>query len=214
MIPSKLFYFDKLRSAAAVTDDDAKWCSLLRKVEATSTMTYPDSIKQNSWPIHFRGVLGSDRSVAVGASWGSNSWGNPEEASEVTKIVHCLVSNGVSTSSIGVMAAFRAQVVSIRNCLRQQNLGNVNVGIVEDYQAVEREVIILSLTRSSDELLQNDVDRRVGLFKQERRMNVALTRAEKLLIVVGNPKLMIKDPAWKEWLLFCKDNGLWYGEDQ
>jgi hypothetical protein len=35
-----------------------------------------------------------------------------------------------------------------------------------------------------------------------------------LLVVVGNPDTMIKDPAWKVWLEFCRANGLWYGEKE
>jgi helicase MOV-10 len=167
-----------------------------------------------SWPIHFRGVDGTDQSVAVKQCWGSNSWSNTKEAGVVAKIVQTLVSEGISTQSIGVMAAFRAQVVLIRKILRRQNLGTVNVGIVEDYQAVETDVIILSLTRANPEFVENDMQRRVGLFKQEKRMNVALTRAEKLLVVVGSPKMMIADPVWRKWLNFCFTNGLWYGHKE
>lgn len=212
MMPSKLFYFDKLRSATTVADEDLKWCSILRKVEAQSSSVNLTCEKESFWPIHFRGVIGEDRSIAVETGWGGdNSWSNPVEANEVSQIVQCLVSNGVSPQSIGIMAAFRAQVVSIRQLLRKQNLGTVNVGIVEDYQAVEREVIIISLTRSNEEFVKDDADRRVGLFHQPKRMNVALTRSEKVLIVVGNPNLMEKDLAWKEWLKFCFEHGLWYG---
>eukprot|EP00957_Ditylum_brightwellii_P100301 7643726-Ditylum_brightwellii.AAC.1 len=96
-----------------------------------------------------------------------------------------MVREGVSTQSIGIMAAFRAQVLLIRRLLRSHDLGAVNVGMVEDYQSVERE---------------------------PKRVNVALTRAEKLLIVVGNPKLMKKDKLWGEFLLFCRHYGCWYGE--
>jgi helicase MOV-10 len=151
--------------------------------------------------------------VAVESFWGSNSWSNLEEAKAVLEIVQQLCQKeGVSTQSIGVMAAFRAQVVLIRKLLREHNLGSVNVGMVEDYQAVERHVIVLSLTRSNEVFLAKDVERRAGLFRQPKRINVALTRAEHLLIVIGNPVTMGNEPIWKEWLLFCYQNGLWYGE--
>lgn len=75
-----------------------------------------------------------------------------------------------------------------------------------------------------------------------KQANVALTRAENLFIVVGNPECMWEDPMWRQWvskhwhyksnkvmfhnkktdlcsfssnttqLLFCHRNGLWYGE--
>jgi superfamily I DNA and/or RNA helicase len=223
LMPSRLFYFDKLRSiykekGGFIDDNDAlnNWCRILRKVESLSDsvdQNNVDVVKQTSWPIHFRGVIGKDTSVAVESFWGSNSWSNLEEAKAVLEIVQQLCQKeGVSTQSIGVMAAFRAQVVLIRKLLREHNLGSVNVGMVEDYQAVERHVIVLSLTRSNEVFLAKDVERRAGLFRQPKRINVALTRAEHLLIVIGNPVTMGNEPIWKEWLLFCYQNGLWYGE--
>jgi hypothetical protein len=211
-MPSHLFYFDKLRSVHATDWEDASWCAKLRSLESQSTLAYPCQDKQYSWPIYFRGIKGKDTSVAVESCWGSNSWSNMQEARVVVESIQRLHSQGVSTQSIGVMAAFRAQVVLIRKLLRQQGLGSVNVGMVEDYQAVEWDVIILSLSRSSESFLQSDVDRGAGLFQQPKRVNVALTRCENLLLVIGNPATMRNDPIWSKWLDFCRQNGLWYGE--
>jgi len=213
LMPSKLFYFDKLRSAhLGPWKDGEKWCPILRKVEAMSTMVDSGCKKQSSWPIHFRAVVGLDKSSAVESCFGVSSWSNNEEAVEVMKIIVKLVQEGVKTQSIGIIAPFRAQVVLIRRLLRKQNLGMVNVGMVEDFQAVEREVIVLSLTRSTEDFLVSDFKRRVGLFNQPKRTNVALTRAENLLVVVGSPLIMEKDKIWRDWLLFCHENGLCYGD--
>lgn len=210
-IPSKLFYLNKLRSVHPADKEDATWCRVLRKIEARSSLAYPSVYKNHGWPIHFLGVAGQDTSMAVKYFWGSNSWCNQQEAQAVADIVQTLCSNGVDTKSIGVMAAFRAQVLQIRKLLRAQNLNAVNVGMVEDYQAVERKVIILSLTRSNPTFVPTDIDRNAGLFQQPKRTNVALTRAEDLLIVVGNPVIMKKDPLWSVFLEFCKEHGFWYG---
>jgi len=212
IMPSKLFYFDKLRSANPFSDSvDSKWCKALRKLEAASSNVNPNAAKQDSWPIHFRGVLGTDQSTAVDCFLGSNSWSNPVEATEIVGIVENIVSEGISTASIGIMGAFRGQVILIRRLLREKGLGAVNVGIVEDYQAVERDVIIVSLTRSNSAFLPADIEQRVGLFQQTKRINVALTRAENLLVVVGDPAMMEQDQVWKEWLDFCYHHGFWYG---
>jgi len=40
------------------------------------------------------------------------------------------------------------------------------------------------------------------------RMNVAITRAKELLVVVGNGSLLQRDPYWKSFLQFCLRNGL------
>lgn len=212
MMPSKLFYFDKLRSANPFSDSvDNQWCKALRKLEAACSNVNPRAVEQESWPIHFRGVLGTDQSTAVESFLGSNSWSNPVEANEIVGIVQTLVSEGISTASIGIMGAFRGQVILIRRLLREKGLGAVNVGIVEDYQAVERDVIIVSLTRSNSAFLPADLEQRVGLFQQAKRMNVALTRAENLLVVVGDPVMMEQDSVWKQWLEFCYHHGFWYG---
>lgn len=212
MMPSKLFYFDKLRSALTISDSvDSKWTKALHKLEAASSLVNPQTANKESWPIHFRGVVGTDQSTAVESILGSNSWSNPVEANEIVGIVQTLISQGISTASIGIMGAFRGQVILIRRLLRVKGLGAVNVGIVEDYQAVERDVIIVSLTRSNSAFINADMEQRVGLFRQPKRTNVALTRAENLLVVVGDPAMMEQDEVWKQWLEFCYQHGFWYG---
>lgn len=234
LMPSKLFYFDKLKSAVSVgvkslsgdvrygidqIDDNHFWVNAVRCIETLSSAKLTNSCetvvsKPMGWPMHFRGVIGKDKSVAIESFFGSNSWCNHEEASVILEMVETLVATqvGVGTQSIGIIAAFRAQVVLIRRLLREKHLGAVNVGLPEDFQAVECDVIIVSLTRSTVSLMKADAERRAGLFHQPKRMNVALTRAEHLLIVVGNPTIMKEDKAWQDWLEFCAKHGLWYGE--
>ena len=75
-----------------------------------------------------------------------------------------------------------------------------NVGTIENFQGVEQEVIILSLTRSNPAFVENDVKRRMGIFGMPKQANVALTRAENLFIVIGNPAAMWKDSLWRQWV--------------
>jgi len=200
MMPSALFYFDKLQSFFA-EDKPGFWIACLREIECLSnpveglelengltTSVSKDVVpkRQFDWPIHFRGVAGKDKGVVVDSGFTSNSWSNENEAHAVVDIVLSLTSNNVSTESIGVMAPFRGQVVLIRKLLREKNMGGVNVGTVEDYQAVERDVIVLTLTRSTYDFVGKDIESRIGVFGQPKRSNVALTRAEHLLIVVRN----------------------------
>lgn len=251
MMPSCLFYFDKLQSAYNAPPESAadSWTTRLRWVEGgrdpvriESDDDMPKEVeprKQFDWPIHFFGIVGRDKSVSIESSFSSNSWCNKEEAKEVVRIVVNLIEHKVSTAAIGVMAPFRGQVVLIRELLRKKNLGSINVGTIEDYQSVERDVIILSLTRATQAFVASDVRQRIGAFGQPKRSNVALTRAEHLFIVVsdracatthtacndlfsrydhqiiniqiGNPNVMVHDFVWKQFLLFCLRNGLFYG---
>lgn len=223
MIPSALFYFDKLQSAVSM-NGCYDWCQKLRWIESLSDPVTPQNgiqadlipkdlqtRKQFDWPIHLRGVQGRDCSVTIQSGFAGNSWQNVEEANTIVDIAVALSKKGVSSASIGVMAPFRAQVVLIRDLMRRKGLGGVNVGLVEDYQAVERDVILLSLTRSSQLLVEHDIQQRMGLFGQPKRCNVALTRAKSLLVVVGDPRTMLQDFVWRQFVLFCLRNGLFYG---
>jgi len=235
MMPSCLFYFDKLQSAKSKTSKmisdpevTSRWCRELRMLEKMRPRVemdeeeagdVPASIpriyrpyKQEMWPIHFRGVTGRDVSVALDSFPGTNSWSNLDEAKEVSEIVVALTLDGVKPEKIGVMSPFRGQVVQIRRLLREAGLGQVNVGTIEDYQAVEFDAIVLSLTRSTPKFVEFDIKRRAGVFGQPKRSNVALTRPEHLLVIVGNPNVMASCPIWRQILWFCLRNGLWYGE--
>lgn len=200
MMPSVLFYSDKLQSMEHEKERDAGeafWCERLRHIEnltdpVTATdVTFsddePDEVhcrKQFRWPLHFRGVVGTDTSVTVESGFASSSWENFAEAQAVVDICITLNEKGVSTQSIGVMAPFRGQVVLIRKMLRTKNLGGINVGTIEDYQSVEHDVIVLSLVRSTHSFVEHDMKNRMGVFGQPKRSNVALTRAEFLFVVV------------------------------
>jgi hypothetical protein len=199
MMPSALFYFDKLQSAYIPHPTISSWCPTLRVLESlsmpvsrsTSDSSESDGpaeikvIKQYDWPIHFRGVIGQDKSITISEGYTSQSWTNEQEAAVVVRLVQTLIEEKVPMQSIGVMAAFRGQVVRIRELLRFCSLSGINVGTIEDYQSVERDVIVLSLTRGTPEFVSRDVASRVGVFGQPKRSNVAMTRAEHLFIVVS-----------------------------
>jgi hypothetical protein len=248
-MPSALFYADKLRWASYDRENrnevlQNEWCRHLRHLETLSSAVIPASFegrKQYGFPIHFRGIVGEDRSRTVAcATVSEESWENDAEAKVVVDIVRSLIrDSGVHTSSIGVMAPFRGQVILIRNKLRAVGFSAVNVGTIEDFQGIEMDTIILSLTRSTAAFVKHDVNRRIGAFGQKKQANVALTRAEQLQVVIGNPNgifvvrnffcfflalpcltylsflntVMVTDPYWRQYLWFCLRNVLWYGDE-
>ena len=217
MMPSALFYYDRLRSAKNLgLDSLSYWIERLRSVEALANRVdmaveapascednmniYRQVHRQNKWPIHFRAVKGRDTSVSLDTFTGTDSWQNSEEADTAVEIVDALIQSGVAPIKIGVMSPFRGQVVAIRKRCRAKHHHDVNVGTIENFQGVEQDVIILSLTRSNPAFVENDVKRRMGLFGMPKQANVALTRAENLFIVIGNPESMWEDQLWRQWV--------------
>ncbi|KAJ3409586.1 hypothetical protein HDV05_004330 [Chytridiales sp. JEL 0842] len=159
-------------------------------------------------PIVFFGIEGvDDRVLDDGASW----W-NAEEAMKVAEVVDYLVKEGkVQLSDFGVMAAFREQAKKIRDILRAKKYAAVNVGTVEDYQGMERNVILLSCVRSRKRFIQDDLKSNIGLIKSPARLNVAMTRAKSLLVVIGNPHCLAVDPLWQAYLSFYVRNNCYVG---
>ena len=114
-----------------------------------------------------------------------DSRSNLQEAQVVADLVKSYMRDyGVSPQSIGVVSPFRAQVVLLRQML--DGLG-VTVDTVERFQGGERDIMFLSFVRS----------RGTGFVFDDRRLNVAITRARRKLVLVGNPSLFQKSRyAW------------------
>jgi len=101
---------------------------------------------------------------------------NPQEAEVVVKQVQLLVEAGMAPRDIAVIAPYSAQVRLLREMLTSEG---VEVDTVDGFQGREKEAIVISLVRSNG-------NNEIGFLGDTRRMNVALTRARRKLIVVGD----------------------------
>ena len=115
----------------------------------------------------------------------SDSRCNPEEAALVVKKVHQLLDAHLPADSIAVITPYSAQV----ELLRQQLPDDIEIGSVDGFQGREKEAIIISLVRSN-------IKGEVGFLAETRRMNVALTRARRKLIVIGDSATITSDPFY------------------
>lgn len=75
---------------------------------------------------------------------------------------------------------------------------------VEDFQGGEKKVIVISTTLSRRHRVEKEA--KIGFLGDPKKFNVALTRAQALAIVVGNPNLLVGEDYWRDLLLFCRDN--------
>jgi DNA replication ATP-dependent helicase Dna2 len=115
---------------------------------------------------------------------------NPVEAERVTELVSRFVEAGVTREDIGVIAPFRAQVAEISRRVPDA----VAVDTVDRFQGSSKEVIIVSFVATGD--LDSPI------FDDYRRVNVALTRAKKSLVLVGDERALRSSPLYDrmvEW---------------
>ena len=88
----------------------------------------------------------------------------------------------------------------------------LKVGSVEEFQGQERPVILLTTVRSRTNL-SNVRNGDLGFLTSEKRMNVSITRAQSLLVVVGDPDLLCTHPVWRELLSSIVALGGYTGAD-
>ncbi|SHE68486.1 DNA helicase, putative [Marinitoga hydrogenitolerans DSM 16785] len=122
---------------------------------------------------------------------GSTSKYNPFEAKIIIRIANILNNEKID---FGVISPYNDQV----KFLKEKIEGTVNT--VDGFQGKEKDVIIFSLTRSNEEGL-------IGFLTDERRLNVAITRAKRKLIIIGNIKTIEKYTLFKEFIEYIKTNG-------
>ncbi len=104
---------------------------------------------------------------------------NAEEAEVVVKCVIQLREAGVAPEAISVITPYSAQVRLLRGIFQERGIAGIEVDTVDGFQGREKETVIISLVRSSE-------DKDIGFLRDIRRMNVALTRARRKLIVIGD----------------------------
>jgi superfamily I DNA and/or RNA helicase len=74
----------------------------------------------------------------------------------------------------------------IKAALADASISDVEVNTVDGFQGREKEVIVISTVRSND-------TRQVGFLADKRRMNVAVTRARRQCILIGNSETLQAD---------------------
>ncbi|XP_075408712.1 RNA helicase Mov10l1 [Tenrec ecaudatus] len=195
-LPSRLFYHRELEvcSEPAVVSSLLGWEKLPRK----------------DFPLIFHGVRGSEAREGR-----SPSWFNPAEAVQVMRYC-CLLcrslSSQVATRDIGVITPYRKQVEKIKILLRTVDLADIKVGSVEEFQGQEYLAIIISTVRSNEERFEDDRFF-LGFLSNSKRFNVAITRPKALLVVLGNPHVLVRDPCFGALLEYSITNGVYTGCD-
>nr|XP_031323249.1 protein ZGRF1 isoform X3 [Camelus dromedarius] len=134
-----------------------------------------------------------------------NSFHNVAEAAFTLKLIQSLVASGIAGSMIGVITLYRSQMYKLCHLLSatdfdHPNMKAVQVSTVDAFQGAEKEIVILSCVRT----------RQVGFIDSEKRMNVALTRGRRHLLIVGNLACLRKNRLWGLVIQHCegREDGL------
>lgn len=159
----------------------------------------PQNSKRNeATGVLFYHVLGTQQRTAS-----SPSWINPMEANVVAKVVIAVLKGGVKPDEIGIITPYKGQVALIREQVGTRKLGKIMVGSVEQFQGQEKPVIILSVVRSSEIQYEYCDHVNLGFVNSPKRANVAFSRAQSLLVIVGNPIVLRQDPMWAKVVEYC-----------
>jgi superfamily I DNA and/or RNA helicase len=122
---------------------------------------------------------------------------NEGEAKLALHLYQQLREAGLPAKSIALLTPYVAQARLLRQ-LAGYNEG-IEIGSIDGYQGREKEAIILSLVRSNDR-------GEVGFLGDTRRMNVGMTRARRLLIVLGDSSTLSRHPFYLKFIEYSDQN--------
>jgi len=106
----------------------------------------------------------------------------------------------VAPSQIAVISPYDAQVQKIRALL--SDLPEIEVDTVDGFQGREKDAVLVSLVRSNE-------SGELGFCADIRRVNVALTRARKKLIVIGDSATLSRHPFYAGFVRYAESIGAW-----
>jgi predicted DNA helicase len=115
---------------------------------------------------------------------------NRQEAELAARKVQQLLEAGVPATGIALISPYAAQVRLLRSLL---TIEGMEIDTVDGFQGREKEAVVISLVRSN-------AKGEIGFLADARRMNVALTRARRKLIVIGDSATIGHHPFYQRLL--------------
>jgi superfamily I DNA and/or RNA helicase len=123
---------------------------------------------------------------------------NSRNAERVAAEARRVLSRGVPPTELAIIAAYSAQARRLRDLLRAERAAGLEVGTVDGFQGREKEAVIVDLVRSND-------SGELGFLANTRRMNVALTRARRFLLVVADSATLGDHPYYAQFLSYVDE---------
>lgn len=133
---------------------------------------------------------------------------NPDEAALLMKhLTHLAGELGQRYApqnfpGIAIISPYKQQLVLLNEQLQhapdlQPYRASIAVNTIDSFQGQERDIVYISMTRSNDE-------GEIGFLSDVRRMNVAMTRARKKLVIVGDSATLANDPFYADFITYAE----------
>ncbi len=138
---------------------------------------------------------------------GSPSKYNPLEAKFVVGLVEKLLKAGAKEEFIGIITPYKdheeyiKQMLQNSSQLHNSTISQLEVKSVDGFQGREKEIIILSLVRANDK-------EEIGFLNDLRRLNVAITRPKRKLIIVADAKTLSSNDTYKRMIEYIGKTGI------
>lgn len=107
------------------------------------------------------------------------------------------VRGGISPQDIGVISPYAGQIMELKSALKQ--FEGIEIKTVDGFQGCEKEVIVFSCVRSNK-------NKQIGFLADPRRLNVAITRAKRGLLVLGHRETLQTNELWAAFLKYVDDS--------
>ena len=181
--PSAVFYKDRLKAHSTVADH----------------LLYPEDT-----PVTFIDTAG----CGFDEKMDGTSATNPEEAVFLLKHLTQTV-NGLKNHytledfpTIAVISPYKQQVQVLKDLMQHSAdlvalSSKLTINTIDSFQGQERELVYISLTRSNNEGI-------IGFLSDIRRMNVAMTRARKKLVVIGDSATLSRLPFYNDFIGYAE----------
>ena len=182
--PSAFFYGGRLRDAPKVAHQTA----FERDASVVS-----DGLVVRLSAYAFLDWRGEEETDPGGAN--DRSYFNRSEARVVVATVRAALRHARADSTVAVITPYASQKAEIWKRLSQGEdsiVGGdarVRCNTVDSYQGQEADIVVFSCVRTRD----------LGFLRDERRLNVALTRARESLLIVGSAELLREGPEARAW---------------
>jgi ATP-dependent RNA/DNA helicase IGHMBP2 len=157
----------------------------------------PDVVpsRLTEWPVEFVDTAGASYDEELEPDGESRL--NRQEAELVARKVRELLDAGIAAGDIAVISPYGAQVRLLRETL---NVPGLEIDSVDGFQGREKEAVVISLVRSN-------AKGEIGFLGDIRRMNVAMTRARRKLLILGDSATLGGHPFYSRLLQYCETIG-------